>query len=140
MKVQFAKVNPLATITRAHSGDAGADLCTMEDLVIRPGEVVKVKTGIAVDIPRGYVGLLCSRSGQAKVQITLANSVGIIDHGYTGEIMAMVSNRGMVNFQAKSLERIAQLIILPIYLAEFEEVNYLASSERGAGGFGSTGK
>jgi len=140
MKIAFKKLNSAASITRAHDGDAGADLCTMQDIVIRPGEVVKVHTGIAVDIPRGYVGLLCSRSGQAKLQVTLANSVGVIDHGYQGEVIAMLSNRGMTDYQASAGERIAQLMVVPVYLPEFEEVFEFDYSPRGTGGFGSTGK
>ena len=142
MNITYTKVDPHASIVRAHRGDAGADLTSvsLDPITIRPGEVKKVGTGIAVDIPLGYVGLLCSRSGQASAQVTLANSVGIIDHGYQGEIKAAICNRGMRDCTMWFCDRIAQLLVLPVALPEFVEVEEFSSvSERGTGGFGSTG-
>lgn len=123
----------------AHIGDGGADLRTMEAFECRPGEVVKVHTGVRVEIPYGYAGFLMSRSGQGKIRVTLANSVGLIDHQYRGEIMALITNDGIDPYRAGMYERIAQLVIVPVVNAQFNVVEKLSESTRGSDGFGSTG-
>ncbi|ACA59450.1 dUTP diphosphatase [Candidatus Desulforudis audaxviator] len=128
----------------ATSGAAGLDLCAALDssLTIAPGERVQIPTGIAVQLPeRNLVGLVFGRSGlAARHGITLANGVGVIDADYTGEIICPVVNHGTEPFTLSPGDRIAQLVCVPIAVAEVEYVFELAETARGAGGFGSTGK
>ena len=126
--------------TRAHPTDAGLDLAASETTHIAPGVVTLVPTGIAVAIPEGHVGLLAARSSLAtKKSMTLANGVGIIDADYRGEIkVPIVSLDGCHNL-IQAGQKIAQLIILPIALPAVEVVDELPSTERGVGGFGSSG-
>lgn len=127
---------------RIHPTDAGADLRAnlTEPLTLQPGESAFIDTGIAVAIPDGYFGMLVIRSGLAcKHGITLANSVGIIDSTYRGPIKAKLVNLGYLPYTIEPTERIAQLIIVPCVLAGFTPVETLEATERGEGGFGSTG-
>lgn len=128
----------------ATAGAAGVDLpaCIDEPLVMRPGHTVGIPTGIAIEIPhRHLAGLIFPRSGlAAKHGITLANAVGVIDSDYKGEIIVAVHNQSNHNYTISPGERIAQLVFLPVYEAVFEPVEELEETERGAGGFGSTGK
>lgn len=126
--------------TRAHPTDAGLDLCAAETVRIIPNHVTLVPTGIAVAIPTGHVGLLIARSSLAtKKTMTLANGVGVIDADYRGEIkVPIVSLDGCHNL-IQAGQKIAQLIILPIALPAVEVVDELPSTERGVGGFGSSG-
>lgn len=147
MKVKFKKLDPMAVMpTKAHPTDAGFDLTTISD-----GEPCDMgahvyHTGIAVEIPKGYVGLVFPRSSISNKNISLTNSVGVIDSGYRGEIMAKFKpdytwgSTGDYGEVYKAGDRIAQLIIMPYPEVEFEEVNELSESDRGKGGFGSTGK
>ena len=141
MKIRFKKLNQYAVIpAKAHPTDAGFDLtCTSvdEDLV---KNIVTYGTGIAVEIPRGYVGLVFPRSSVYKVQLQLSNSVGVIDSGYRGEITFKFR---IVHPHIRRYglgERIGQLVILPYPEIEFEEADSLEDSDRGTGGYGSTGK
>ena len=126
--------------TRAHPTDAGLDLHAAETVQIPPRVVTLVPTGIAVAIPAGYTGLLIARSSLAvKKAMTLANGVGVIDADYRGEIkVPIVSLDGCHNL-IQAGQKIAQLIILPIALPAVEVVDELPSTERGVGGFGSSG-
>lgn len=127
---------------RAHSSDAGADLRSTSDHEIYPGESALVDTGVAVKIPVGYVGLVVPRSSMGKVRIMLANTVGVIDADYRGNIKVMLANDGENIFYVKEADtRIAQLIITPVMLATFVpfERGTWEDTERGSGGFGSTG-
>lgn len=126
--------------TRAHPTDAGLDLYAAETLQIPPRVVTLVPTGIAVAIPAGHVGLLIARSSLAsKKSMTLANGVGVIDADYRGEIkVPIVTTDGCHNL-IQAGTRIAQLIIMPIALPTVEVVDELPDSDRGVGGFGSTG-
>ena len=130
---------PEAHPTYAHVGDGGADLRTMQDIEVRPGEVKLVPTGVRVEIPYGYAGFLMSRSGQGKLKVGLANAVGLIDHQYRGEIFAQITNDGMVEYRAKKFDRIAQLVIVPIVNATLRVVDRVSESDRGEAGFGSSG-
>ncbi len=122
-------------------GDAGADLASVEELTLKPGERALVATGIAVAIPKGYAGFVQPRSGlAARFGITLTNSPGLIDSNYRGEIKIIIQNTGADDFRIGVGDRIAQLVILPIEHADFESVDELPSSDRGSGGFGSSGK
>ena len=129
---------------RAHPTDAGADLFSIDYDVIHPGEQSLVDTGVAVQIPVGFVGLVYNRSSQGKIGVQLANSVGVIDSDYRGNIKVLLKNNGTTPYVINAQEtRIAQLVITPIVLAQFgdftgtdEEWN---NTKRGTGGFGSTG-
>ena len=128
----------------ATAGSAGIDLaaCLEAPLTVRPGARVAVPTGLALEIPhRGIVGLVFPRSGLAtKFGISLANAVGVIDSDYQGEIIVAIHNQSDQPYPINPGERIAQLLFLPVYRAVLEPVAELSGSERGAGGFGSTGK
>lgn len=126
--------------TRAHPTDAGLDLAASETTHIAPGVVTLVPTGIAVAIPEGHVGILAARSSLAvKKAMTLANGVGVIDAGFRDEIKVPVIPLDGCHNLIQAGQKIAQLIILPIALPTVEVVAELPDSERGAGGFGSTG-
>jgi dUTP pyrophosphatase len=143
VELRVAKLKAEAKVpTRAHAGDAGLDLYACEAAHIGPGERWSVGTGIAVEIPDGHAGLVLPRSGLAKRHgITLVNSPGLIDSGYRGEIRVLLLNTDPAEvFRVETGERIAQLVISPIALAEPVEVQDLADSARGDGGFGSSGR
>lgn len=125
----------------AHPGDAGADLCATEAAHLAPGERHSVGTGVSIALPDGYVGLVVPRSGLAiRHGISIVNSPGIIDAGYRGEIRVALWNTDRHEaFQIAAGDRIAQLVIMPFTTAQFHRVDQLPGSERGAGGFGSTG-
>jgi dUTP diphosphatase len=127
--------------TRAFPGDAGLDLYALEDGVLGPGERASIRTGIAVEIPDGQVGLVLPRSGlAARHGIAIVNAPGLIDSGYRGEIRVLLLNTDReAPFTFSSGERIAQLVLVRIETPEVIEVDELAVSERGAGGFGSSG-
>lgn len=124
---------------RQHWNDAGADLKTVKNHIIKPQETWLAPTGIKVKVPNGYVGLIFSRSGFAKHGITLANSVGVIDAGYRGEIKIPLINHGTKDFGIENGTRIAQIVFVPCLLANFT-LSDLDDTERGEGGFGHTGK
>ena len=121
---------------------AGADLraCREEDVIIRPGKTEMISTGLAMEVPEGYAGLIYARSGLAsKRGLAPANKVGVIDSDYRGEIMVALHNHSEEAAVISHGERIAQLIITPYLTAEFTEKEVLEETERGFGGFGSTG-
>lgn len=125
----------------AQPGDAGADLRSSQAIVIQPGERATVSTGMAIALPAGYVGLVHSRSGlAAKNGIMVLNSPGTIDAGYRGEIKVTLLNTDKSEpFEIKVGDRIAQLLVQQIEQARFIQVEFLPDSNRGDGGFGSTG-
>jgi dUTP pyrophosphatase len=127
--------------TRAHDGDAGLDLRAFEPATIGPGERAAIGTGVAVEIPAGHAGLVLPRSGLAlRHGIALVNSPGLIDAGYRGEIRVLLLNTDREHeFALERGDRIAQLLVVPFTAAEPLEVAELSDSERGAGGFGSSG-
>lgn len=128
---------------RAHLTDAGADLVSVDTVSIYPGEQKMVDTGVAIKIPVGYVGLVFNRSSQGKVGIQIANGTGIIDSDYRGNIKVLLKNTGEDPYFIYPYSvRIAQLVITPIVLAQFEEWDDESGwddTARGTGGFGSTG-
>ena len=131
--------------TRAHPFDAGADLRSTDIHSIPPNSMRMVDTGVAVKIPTGYVGLVFSRSSMGKVSVTLANSVGVIDESYRGNIKVMVQNNHQDKYyDIARLDRICQLVIVPIVIPEIllhtGSVEYWNDSARGEQGFGSSGK
>lgn len=127
--------------TRAYPGDAGLDLYALEDAVLEPGERASVRTGIAVEIPNGEAGLVLPRSGLAtRHGIALVNAPGLIDAGYRGEIHVLLLNTDRsASFELAAGDRIAQLVLVKVQTPAVVEVEDLAVSERGAGGFGSSG-
>jgi dUTP pyrophosphatase len=127
--------------TRAYPGDAGLDLYALEEAVLNPGERASIGTGIAVEIPEGQAGLVLPRSGlAARHGIALVNAPGLIDSGYRGEVRVLLLNTDREEpFAISRGERIAQLVLVRVETPEVVEVDQLALSERGAGGFGSSG-
>ena len=127
--------------SRAHPGDAGLDLYSAEDVSLAPGDRAAIGTGIAVAIPQGYAGFVHARSGRALKQgLALVNAPGLIDSGYRGEIKVIVINLARKHkIQISRSEKIAQLVIQKVTPIEFAEVETLSASERGQGGFGSSG-
>lgn len=127
--------------TYAHPGDAGADLRSNEALVLQPGQRAMVSTGISIALPFGYVAFVVPRSGlAAKHGITVVNAPGTVDAGYRGEIKVLLLNTDSQNaFEIEKGDRIAQLIIMNFVQAKFIAAEALPGSDRGEGGFGSTG-
>ena len=122
---------------------AGADLyaCLDQDVSIKPGESAFIPTGISMEIPAGYAGLIYARSGMAcKRGLAPANKVGVIDSDYRGELIVVLHNHGQQTQIVAHGERIAQLVIAPVFTPGFVEVEDLSNTERSCGGFGSTGK
>ena len=142
IRVKKLKVNAILP-TYGSAEAAGADLyaCLDENILIQPGESVFVPTGLAMEIPKGYAGLIYARSGLAcKRGLAPANKVGVIDSDYRGEFIVVLHNHGGVPQEIAHGERIAQLVITPVFTPGFAEVAELTDTTRSAGGFGSTGK
>lgn len=142
IRVKLLKKNAMLP-TYGSIGAAGADLyaCLDSDLTINPGESAFVPTGLAMEIPKGFAGLIYARSGLAcKRGLAPANKVGVIDSDYRGEFMVVLYNHGQQIQTIQHGERIAQLVITPILAPMYTEVDELMDTERAAGGFGSTGK
>ena len=141
--LRMKKLDPRAvTPTYGSPAAAGADLYALldETLTVAPGETVKVPTGLSLEIPEGYAGLIYARSGlSVKRGLAPANKVGVIDADYRGEILVALYNQSPVPQTVESGERIAQLVIAPVLQVGFEECDDLSDTARGAGGFGSTG-
>ena len=126
---------------RAHEWDAGLDVKATKETIIMPGENKQIGLGICVQIPVGYVGLLCPRSGlSVRTMLRPSITVGVIDAGYTGEIHQPLTNHGTHPMQIHEGDRIGQLVIVPCLTPELEFVDELEDTERGSGAFGSTGK
>lgn len=122
---------------------AGADLYALADgeIVFQPGETKFVRTGLAMEIPEGYAGLIYARSGLAcKRGLAPANKVGVVDADYRGEVMVALHNHSNTEQRIAAGERIAQLVVAPFLKADFTEAETLNETVRGQGGFGSTGK
>jgi dUTP pyrophosphatase len=126
----------------AKPGDAGADLATRVDVTLQPGERALVPTGISLALPNGYVALVHPRSGLAlKHGVSIVNTPGTVDAAYRGELQVILINHDQKDaISFKKGDRIAQLVIQQVEAAEFVEVDSLPGSDRGSGGFGSTGK
>lgn len=125
---------------RAHPGDAGADLRARERVLVPPRSREAVGTGVRIGIPFGYVGLVHPRSGLAlRSGVTVLNTPGAIDHGYIGEVKVVLFNSSDEPFEVRVGDRIAQLVIQKVELANFIQSSSLEETSRGEGGFGSTG-
>lgn len=141
MKIKFKKLSPSAVVpTKAHASDAGFDMtCTRFE--VTNGELFTYHTDIAVEIPEGHVGLLFPRSSIYKQDLVLTNSVGCVDSGYRGEIMFKFKATKLdVNDFYEVGDRVGQLIIIPYPEVEFVESDELSDSDRGIGGYGSSGR
>ena len=142
IKVKKLKENAILP-TYGSAEAAGADLyaCLEEDVTIAPGQTAFIPTGLSMMIPVGTAGLIYARSGMAcKRGLAPANKVGVIDSDYRGEFIVVLHNHGTEAQTVSHCERIAQLLITPVFTPGFTEVEELTESQRGAGGFGSTGK
>lgn len=143
MFIDVKKLNDKAKLPcRATHDSAGADLCACidADTVLNPGERKLIPTGIAIAVPTGYGGFVFARSGlSSKFGISLANCVGVIDSDYRGEVKVSVINLSSEPYTIQNGERIAQLVIMPVDLCEYGFCDELGKTERGEGGFGSTG-
>ena len=142
-ELRCQKLDPRAVLpSRAHPGDAGLDLCSLEQVEIGPGERVRVATGIAIELPAAHAGLIVPRSGlAAKHGISIVNAPGLIDEGYRGELQVLLLNTdraAAVSLEAG--ERIAQLVVIAVALLTPSEVDAFSESSRGDQGFGSSGR
>lgn len=143
MKIRIKKLDSRAVIpTLGSEFSAGSDLYAVldEDISIEPFETVFIHTGLAVEIPEGYAGLVYARSGLAsKKGLAPANKVGVVDADYRGELMVALHNHSKTAQTVSNGERVAQLVITPFLKAEYVESEELSDTVRGSGGFGSTG-
>ena len=128
------------SLTKAHSGDAGYDLVASHGATIHTLETVLIDADVTVEIPEGHVGLVCSRSGLAlKHSIAVLNAPGVIDSGYRGKIGAILHNFGMKKYEVHKGDRIAQLLIIPLSEVNLIQREIETTTDRGEGGFGSSG-
>lgn len=141
MTVKFRRIDPAAMLpSYAHPGDAGMDIRSIEDLVIDPGARKLVRTGLVMMLPPGYEAQVRPRSGLAlKNGVTVLNTPGTIDEGYRGEVGVVLANFGSEPFRVEKGSKIAQIVVAPCTRAKIEETVEIDSTERGEGGFGSTG-
>jgi dUTP pyrophosphatase len=140
--LRVRRLDPEARLpTRAHPGDAGLDLHALNDVELAPGARCAVRTGLALEIPEGQAGLVLPRSGLARRHgISLVNAPGLIDSGYRGEVQVLLLNTDReTTVRLVAGDRIAQLVLVEVALADVVEVEELAGSVRGEGGFGSSG-
>jgi dUTP pyrophosphatase len=141
--IRVKKLHPAAKLPSYGSAEAaGADLyaCLEKTVTIEPGQSAFVPTGIAMEVPKGCAGLIYARSGLAcKRGLAPANKVGVIDSDYRGQIVVVLHNHGQQPQTVENGERIAQMVITPVLTPPYEEAEELSDSDRGAGGFGSTG-
>ncbi len=141
IQINFVRLDKeLPPPKKAHAGDAAVDLYSRIDVRLAPGERMGVPTGLAVAIPSGYAGLVIPRSGHAlRKGISVVNGPGLIDSGYRGELHAILVNLGDETVTFSRGERVAQFAVVPIPDVEWGEVDSLDETERGEGGFGSSG-
>ena len=139
ISIKYKRIHPDAKIpSYAHEGDAGMDLYSVEDYVLKPGEKIIVKTGIATEMPEGYFGSIRDRSGLAA-RYAIHVLAGVIDCNYRGEIGVVIINLGKEEFSISKGDRIAQVLIQTVEHVNILEVNELSETSRGKDGFGSTG-
>lgn len=143
LKIKFKKLIPDAKIPlRATAGDLGFDLFAVESIPVQAGSTVAIKTGIAAEFPEGWGGIIKARSSQGKIGLDVY--AGVVDSGYRGEIIVLVHNSNDPRSEAhefyKAGEKIAQLVLVPVFPGTAEESDVLEGSARGTSGFGSTGR
>ena len=139
--VKIKRVSPLANIPKyQHLGDSGADVCSIINYTLKPFERTIIPTGLVLEVPEGFEMQVRSRSGLAINEgIFVLNSPGTIDSGFRGEIQIILMNISNKNYEILIGQKIAQIVLKPVYLADFTESNHLIESSRGTNGFGSTG-
>jgi len=122
-------------------GSAGCDLIASEEITLAPGKWAAVNTGLYLEIPKGYVAQVCPRSGLAlKHGVSVLNAPGIIDSDYRGEVKVLLVNHDSLRYTVKKGDRIAQLVFMPVVQVQMKHVDQLTETDRGEGGFGSTGR
>lgn len=140
MILKVKKIDPEAILpSYAHPGDAGMDMYSNETVKIEPGQAVKIKTGISMEIPDGYVGLMWDKSG-LSTNHRIKSLGGVIDSGYRGESLLGVINLGTESYTIEKGHKVVQMLIQKVERVEVKEVEELTDTSRGEGGFGSTGK
>ena len=141
MTLRFRKIHPDAVLpSYAHPSDAGMDVRSVDDLTIAPGKRALVHTGLVMLLPPKYEAQVRPRSGLAlKSGVTVLNTPGTIDSGYRGEVGVILANFGETDFQVKKGDKIAQIVIAPVTQPEIVETSEVDETDRGSGGFGSTG-
>ena len=141
MMLCFKRIHPDAVLpSYAHPSDAGMDVRSVDDLVIPPGKRARVHTGLVMLLPPMYEAQVRPRSGLAlKCGVTVLNTPGTIDSGYRGEVGVILANFGDADFQVKKGDKIAQIVVAPVTQPEIMETDTIDDTDRGAGGFGSTG-
>jgi dUTP pyrophosphatase len=140
MKLKVKRINKRAKLpTKAYTGDAGLDLYCKENMTVFPGQLFGVYTGISVEIPEGYVGLIWDKSGVSRRGLHIL--AGVVDSGYRGEVIVVMKHLGESIESFNEGDKVAQMVIQPVATCvDIEEVKELSSSERGEGGFGSSGR
>tara|TARA_Y100001956_G_scaffold73316_1_gene79408 strand:+ start:106 stop:540 length:435 start_codon:yes stop_codon:yes gene_type:complete len=141
INIKIKRLNENAILPeKQHDSDAGYDLYSIEEIILKPNQIYKVKTGIAIQIPNNYGGLVLPRSGlSSKYGISLINTPGLIDSGYRGELLIPLINHSSNEYTINKTERVAQLILLEIPEVKIEVTSDLDESDRESKGFGSTG-
>jgi len=140
MRLKVKKIDPMAKLpSYAHPYDAGMDLFALEDVRIKSGEIARIRSGISIEIPEGFVGLCWDKSG-----LSMKNGIkvlaGVIDSGFRGELVMGVINLGKEEYVFEKGHKVMQMLIQPIQIIDIIEVEKLSDTSRGEGGFGSTGK
>ncbi|MBW3022954.1 dUTP diphosphatase [Candidatus Woesearchaeota archaeon] len=138
MKVQVQRIGDTELPRYSKKGDAGLDLCSAEETILKPNEKKIIRTGIKIAIPEGYVGLIWDRSGIAAKN-GIHTMAGVVDSGYRGEICVVMKNLGEEEFRVTKNMRICQMVIQPVLRADIEESDSLDETERKDSGFGSSG-
>ncbi len=141
MKLKVKRIDEEAIIPKyVHSTDSGMDIYSIENKVINPGETVLIKTGLKIELPPNTEAQIRPKSGIAlKNSVTVLNTPGTIDEGFTGEICIILINHGKEDYKVNKGEKIAQMVIQPVIRVDIEEVHDIQNTSRGEGGFGSTG-
>lgn len=141
INVKIKLLNKIAILPeKQHFTDAGYDICSIESIILKPSKIQKIKTGLSIEIPNNYAGLVLPRSGlSSKFGISLINSPGLIDSGYRGELLVPLVNHSSAEYHIKQFERIAQLVIIELPKVNLELSSNLNESDRQEKGFGSTG-
>ncbi len=139
INIKIKKLNPYAIVpSYAHPGDAGLDVFSNEDCIIKAGDRYLVSTGFSMELPEGYVAFIKDKSGIAS-KFGITHLAGVIEYTYRGEYKIALLNTSKEDYIIKKGDKIAQLVILPVATAEIQETDELSETSRGAGGFGSTG-
>ena len=141
INIKIKRLNENAILPeKQHDSDAGYDLHSIEEIILKPNKIYKVRTGIAIQIPNNYAGLVLPRSGlSSKYGISLINTPGLIDSGYRGELLLPLINHSSIEYTINKTERVAQLILIEIPEVKIEVTSDLDESDRDSKGFGSTG-